>query len=603
MAGSVDKLLRTAQTQAKSGAFREAEATYRELLARFPANKRAQAGLAELAATVANAVGREPPRQLIGQLFALKRAGRDRDMVALVKKARMQFPRSLALLEIHANGLSALNDREGAAALYRELTKLNPLNPDYFGNLGNELMLLGKYDEAEDAYERILELQPTNPVALNNLGNVKNRLEFNKEALDHYEAAVKAAPNYVEARLNLAETLLSYGDVAKAGQQVEEVLKIDPGNLYARTKGAIVTARMGDKEAAREQIEAVLAIEPHFGPALKVKAGNHTFVKDDPFFGVMDVALQDPTIVGKDRANLEFTLGRARNDLDEPEAAFAHFARGNAIRKELVGYHISKDEKLFAEIKAGFAEPRPALPAETGQGPDPIFILGMPRSGTTLVEQIVTAHPMVAPGGELTDLGTGLRRFDWADPNGLQEIGPELRASYRETLKSLAGDKPYVTDKMPLNFRFIGVIKVLFPDAKIINLHRDPRAVLWSIYHHNFASDGNAYAHDLDDLVDYWHLYKDMMAHWNALYPGQIFDLKYEALTEDPDTVIRSLIDYLGLPWDEACLRPQDNKRVAKTASREQVKKPIYKGSSNAWQKYRPFVEKAFSRLDVWTDA
>ncbi|OOY33280.1 tetratricopeptide repeat-containing sulfotransferase family protein [Thioclava sp. F36-6] len=598
MAGPIDKTLRTAKTHAKSGAFAEAEALYREVLARFPGNKRAQAGLAEIAQTRASTRPMNPPRPVIDQLFGLKKSGRDREAAEAAARVLKQFPRAPAAMEVRAAALSALDDHEGAAALYRELVGMFPDAPDAHGSYGNELMALNRDDEAVAEFERVLELRPGDPVSLNNIGNAKRRAGDDKTARKLYQAAHEAAPDFAEAQLNLGNMLAKDGELEEAEFHLKAFLhKVPDHYLTLSSLGDLYLAK-GDKQSARESYERALHYRPGFPDALAGLAHIQRATADDPLFDALTASLAQPGHSAKQRAGLEFALGKLREESGETEAAFGHYTRGNALRKEAQGYTIARDVERFAQIKQAFPAPPAEIPETAPDGPEPIFIVGLPRSGTTLTEQIISAHPQVAPGGELTELSQQFNEFDWTDPDLLAQKAPEIRAEYREKLRKLGQGAPFVTDKMPLNFRWLGEIRALFPQAKIVHTNRDPRAVIWSIFRLNFSSDGNDYAYDLDDLVAYHGLYRDLMAHWRTLFGATLYDLDYEQLTATPEPVIRDMLAYLELPFDEACLRPQDNTRIARTASRDQVTKPIYKGSSQAWEKFAPHLEAAFAKLD-----
>ncbi|MAQ39187.1 MULTISPECIES: sulfotransferase [Thioclava] len=597
MAGPIDKTLRAAKTHAKSGAYAEAEALYREVLARFPGNKRAQAGLAEIAQSRATRP-MNPPRPVIDQLFGLKKSGRDREAAEAAARVLKQFPRAPVAMEVRAAALSALGDHEGAAALYRELVGMFPDAPDAHGSYGNELMALNRDDEAVAEFERVLELRPGDAVALNNIGNAKRRAGEQQESLEMYRAAHEAAPDFVEAELNLANVLVLSKKTQEAERHLSEVLRKLPDNYRALKTMGDVRHEHGDKPGAVDYYKRSLAINPDDVETIASLIMTTRISEGAPIVARLEALLEAPEHHDRLRVKLEFALGKAYEDIGNTEKSFAFYARGNARRKNLLGYTIEQDETLFAQIKQAFPTAPPAIPEVPQDGPAPIFIVGLPRSGTTLTEQIVSAHPMVAPGGEMTELGGAMSRLDWTNSEDFRAKADEIRAEYREALRAHANGAPFVTDKMPLNFRWVGPIRALFPDAKIVHLQRDPRAVIWSIYRLNFASDGNAYAHSLDDLVDYRALHQDLSAHWKTLFGETIYDLNYEQLVENPETEIRALIDYLELPFDEACLRPQDNKRIARTASRDQVVKPIYKGSSQAWEKYAPYLESAFAKLD-----
>ena len=227
----------------------------------------------------------------------------------------------------------------------------------------------------------------------------------------------------------------------------------------------------------------------------------------------------------------------------------------------------------------------------------PIFILGMPRSGTTLVEQIVSSHSEVTGAGELDYV----RRFGQAISQG--EINPStevilgFRQIYIEALKKRSNARFIVTDKMPQNFRYVGLILSAFPDANIIHVNRDPSATCWSNYKHFFATKGLGYSYALDDVVTYFGLYRDLMQFWQGHYEDRIYNLSYDNLTINQEDETRKLIQHIGLEWEDVCLSPHNNKRSVRTASSQQVRREIYQGSSQKWRKYEPFINGIFDKL------
>ncbi|PFG62811.1 Flp pilus assembly protein TadD [Thioclava sp. ES.031] len=599
MAGSVDKILLAARGHAKRGEIAQAEVLYREVLERFPGNKRAKAGLEALAqASKAKPAG-GPPRALVQQLMGLMQAGRNRELVHQANRALGMFPETVLLLEFRAAGQGALGDHAGAAETYRRLIALRPDHADTHGNLGNELMELGQHEDAIAQFERVLAMRPGDPVALNNQGNALLALGREAEARKRFEAALEVAPNDVHMLNNLGNLLLNEGDFVAARLRLEKGLSLDPHHVFLLNNLGIVLLAQGDMAGAQARFEAALSADPSYAEAWWNFSRLHRFVPDDPLLSQLETQAAAEGHSEHDRMLLDFALAKAQHDVGGTERAFALWHSANARRKAELGYDIAQDRKLFARLRDRFADPHPSIPETEADrsAPVPIFLLGLPRSGTTLVEQIVTQHSQVAPGDEIATLDREMSALDWSDPEALTREAERIRAAYYETLTGLADGKPFVTDKMPLNFRWIGAIRALFPRALIVHVHRDARATLWSIYRNFFSSAGNGYAHDLDDLVAYHGLYRDLMAHW-AAQPGAIVDCGYEALTEDPEARSRALIEALGLPWEDACLRPQDNARTVATTSNTQVRKPIYKGSSQDWEKYAPYLEATFAKLD-----
>lgn len=564
MSGSVDKTLRIAKAQAKSGAFAEAEALYREVLARFPSNKRAQAGLAELQAMRGQGPLGQPPRAMIEELVGLARARRFRDLVAATAPALARFPRAEPILELRAVGLLNIGDHRGAADLYKQLADMRPMDVELLGKLGNAQLMGGDAEGAVETFSRLLELPPGDAVAHNNLGKLLYLRGEVPEARRHIEAAVKLAPD----NPNLLDLL---GNLLKA---------------------------QGDIEGAKAQFDAALTLAPKSAAIHLNRALVQKFQPGDPQIATLEALHRNPSTPVSDRSQFGFALAKAYEDLGEIERSYARLKQANAERKAEIGYDTAQSRKLFDQIRKAFPAPHaPIAPLEAPTGPEPIFILGLPRSGTTLIEQIISSHPDVVAGGEREELNSALKALDWSSVAGFEREGAKIEASYREMLRRFGGEAGFVTDKMPSNFLWIGAIRALFPKARIVHVQRDPRAVLWSIYKMRFTGTGYGFGYDFGDLVAYHGLYRELMAHWRALFGDAVIDVDYEALTADPEPAIRALISALGLPWTEACLRPQDNTRAVNTASNLQVRRAIYTGSSQDWQRYAHLIGEAFAGL------
>ena len=283
------------------------------------------------------------------------------------------------------------------------------------------------------------------------------------------------------------------------------------------------------------------------------------------------------------RCNLSFALAKMYEDVGKLDQTFSHLSEGNALRKKLLKYSINQDHKLFTKLK----NTQPHFLKNSLQINDkpieatPIFILGMPRSGTTLVEQIISSHSEVTGAGELNYVS----RFELGLATGSMPIENKVlsvfRKKYLSKVSKLSNDKQFVTDKMPQNFLFIPLICAAFPEAKIIHVQRNAAATCWSNYKQYFASNDLGYCYDLKDVVEYYNLYSGIMKLWQSLYGNRIYDLNYESLTTDQENQTRKLINHLELNWEEACLSPQKNNRSVRTASQQQVRKEVYQGSSN----------------------
>jgi hypothetical protein len=286
---------------------------------------------------------------------------------------------------------------------------------------------------------------------------------------------------------------------------------------------------------------------------------------------------------------------------DIQHVAFDSYVTGGDLRQRLLAYEFRQDEQLFGRIRQTAPQFKDVVLDVTGEPVrhTPIFILGMPRSGTTLVEQIVSSHSEITGAGELnytqqfgSDLTVGQKPINF-------ETVQSFRKSYLAELAKRAEGQALITDKMPQNFRCIALICAAFPDAKIVHVQRSAEATCWSNFKHYFFSENLGYSYSLADTVAYYGLYKDLMQFWSQSYSDRIYHLDYDKVTEYQDPETRRLIEHLGLNWEDACLAPQNNKRSVKTASQQQVRQKVYKGSSQAWKKYEPFLGGAFDELEA----
>ena len=298
-----------------------------------------------------------------------------------------------------------------------------------------------------------------------------------------------------------------------------------------------------------------------------------------------------------------YALAKVYEDLGKQDDQFKFLHEGNRLRKQELNYSFVQDQNLFSIVKKMYISP-PSLSYEVSTI-RPVFILGMPRSGTSLVEQIIASHHAVYGAGELTTLA------DLIEPIVKDQLAkdkyklPEkaflsIREQYLDALSRFNVPENVITDKMPLNFQYIGFILSAFPEAKIVHLKRDAIATCWSIYKHYFSSAGNGWAYNLDDLAGFYGIYTDFMDFWHQSFPDKIYDLCYEDLTTNQEEETRKLLEYCELDWDENCLNFHTSKRVVKTISTLQVRQKMYQGSSEAWKKYEANLEPLIKALSSY---
>ena len=309
-------------------------------------------------------------------------------------------------------------------------------------------------------------------------------------------------------------------------------------------------------------------------------------------------SLYDTNLNEKEHIQICFALAKVFKDLGQIKKSFDFLKEGNACQKRFLNYKISQDQKLFLRIKqsARHIQERALKLSKKDSSPTPIFILGMPRSGTSLIEQIISSHTQVMGAGELWDINFHGASLSIGDKKCGEKAIKKFRNIYLKKISKISEGVSYVTDKMPQNFLHIALICSAFPEAKIVHTRRQPAATCWSNFKEYFPNGIN-YSFNLDDIVHYYSLYEDLMMFWNQYYKERIYHLDYELLTHNQNSATRDLISYLGLNWEDRCLYPERNNRSVRTASQQQVRSKVYRGSSDEWKKYKPFLEGKFDRL------
>jgi tetratricopeptide (TPR) repeat protein len=396
-------------------------------------------------------------------------------------------------------------------------------------------------------------------------------------------------------------TLKEQGKLEEAIKAYNKALTIKPDNAEAYNNMGVTLQEQGKLEEAIETYNKALAIKPDHAEAHRHLSILTKYTSDTAQISEVEALSQQDDIGDSDRCNLLYTNAKMQADLGDLSAAYASYVAGGGLRQKLLKYEFTQDEHLFDQIKRTAPQFKDVALNVTGKPirHTPIFILGMPRSGTTLVEHIVSSHSEVTGAGELPYVSQFGTKLVAGRTSPTLEAVSDFRERYLTGLSKRAEGQAFVTDKMPQNFQYIALICAAFPEAKIVHVQRNAEATCWSNFKHYFASKGLGYSYSLRDTVAYYGLYKDLMHFWSQTYGDRIYNLDYDKLTEDQEPETMRLIEYLGLNWEEACLAPQNNKRSVKTASQQQVRKKVYKGSSQAWRKYEPFLGGAFYGLEA----
>jgi tetratricopeptide (TPR) repeat protein len=490
-------------------------------------------------------------------------------------------------------------DLEAAKTLLIEACRLNPGDAESWLTLGTVNDRLNAPAEAETAYREALRLNADYGEAHQYLANLLVLLGRLTEATESYRRALRVKPHSIPANVNLGNVLVLQGRFAEALDSYQRALQIDPACRRASLGLAHLYERQGDPR------QAYVHIQPYLDPdkidadaAMIFAAMCRPLQRCDEAIALMEhlLAREKPPMDNKERIALHLRLGRLYDSQNRYDDAFRHFKDGNAIKARMwrfdVQAHIRRIDTLVATFNTAFMAraPRAATVSER-----PVFIVGMPRSGTSLVEQVLSSHPAVFGAGELEELTHIEARL----PAILGGSSPypecltiltaahceQLARRYLDKLAELSPQALRITDKMPDNFLRLGLIALLFPGARIIHCLRDPIDTCLSCYFQNFGP-GLAFAFDLAALAEYYRQYRRLMDHWRAVLNLSVLEVRYEDLVTNQEKVTRDLVAFCGLDWDERCLRFYESARAVSTASYDQVRQPLYTRSVERWRHY-----------------
>ena len=495
--------------------------------------------------------------------------------------------------------LADSGDLEACIGSYKQALKIQPHYATAYYNLGLALKEKGDLGSAIENYKQALKIKPNYPEIYNDMGLALKDYGDSEAAIESYKQAIKIKPDYADAYNNMGTILSDNGKPDAAIESYKQALNIDPNNCVFHVNISMALGDIGEKQASIDSCKVALKINPDDTRAFRHLSSLGYHKEHNEYVVKMQSLYLDLSITDEQRCNLSFALSKVFEDQNEIRQSLNYLETGNKLQKKILSYDIEIDREVFNQVKISHSDiTKFALqPAKKITEVKPIFILGMPRSGTTLVEQIISSHSKVLGAGELLYAG----KFGQSIATGVIEsnsrIIMDFRHRYIEALEKKCDGQAFVTDKMPNNFLYVGLIFSAFPNAKIIHVNRDPAATCWSNYKHFFGGKGLGYSYNLEDTVAYFGLYQDLMQFWYRHYQDRIYHLNYDRLTENQEDGTRKLIHYLGLEWEGECLSPQSNSRSVRTVSQMQVRQKIYQGSSQQWRKFEPFLNGIFDQL------
>jgi Tfp pilus assembly protein PilF len=492
------------------------------------------------------------------------------------------------------NGLLDTGHFADAAASYRRALALRPQYAEVHSNLGNALRELGQPSEALESYRHALELQPDLAEAHCNLGHVLLDLGQPDEALASYRRASEVDPRYAAAHAACALALRQQGDAAAAHDSCRRSLEIHPDRPASLALLAELQADQGEFAQAEDLLRRAIAREPDLPQAWAGLARYRKLTAQDAAWLASAQRIAAQPLPRRQAANLRYAIGKYFDDVGDFAAAFASYREANELMKHsATAYDASAVTERFDFIMRTFDSTWiERVRSAALQSTRPVFIVGMPRSGTTLAEQILASHPAVFGAGELTYWNVAASSCERRLRAGedAQTVLAQIADGYLRRLDGFSTDALRITDKMPANFVNLGLIHGLLPNARIIHMRRSPLDTCLSIYFH-YLPGANTYAHDLADLAHYYREYLRLMQHWRGtLANDALLEVPYEGLIDDQEGWSRRMLDFIGLPWDARCLDFHNTARNVTSSSNWQVRQPLNRAWQGRWRDYEAYL-------------
>jgi tetratricopeptide (TPR) repeat protein len=502
-------------------------------------------------------------------------------------------------------------DLSGAESCFIQALDQRPGDIDALNLLAMVLAAQKKYGEAVKQLQAALAIKPDDPVLLGNIGGLLNEANEPLTAIKYLHEALRIKPDHTDAIVSLALALESVGRIDQARKQIDRALKQQPAHARALMSMAILEKNCGNPQRAIEAFRRFRRYYPkEISPLVQILLSDR--VKEDLPELRQAESLVRESLPHRDSSALHQALAKAYDDLNRYDEAMTHLRSSKA---GITPFDMEAHRRDYSVLKELFVPAFMQERAGWGLHSDlPVFIVGMPRSGTSLVEQIIASHPKAYGAGELDDIGViaaafgmkGVRADAAVDPERIRALSAaQIAAAAEKYLESLSSRSPKasrITDKMPHNYERLGLIALLFPNARIIHCRRDAMDTCLSIYMQNLRQ-AHEYASDLRVLGEYYGEYVQLMELWQATLPLRILDVAYEQLIEDPPTQVRRIIDFLGLKWDDACLSFHRTRRSVSTSSHWQVRQPIYASSVRRWKNYREHLQPLIDGLGKYSTA
>jgi len=493
--------------------------------------------------------------------------------------------------------LLSVKKYEEVISKVKPLVKKFPNDYIFYNALGMALMNLGKFDESLEVLNKGIKLGENNIHVLNNLGLVHTYLANFQKASQYYDRALKIKPDFLNALINLANLKEKLNLNTDAIEILKTALKYYPEDYFLHYTIGTIYQFLGDFNKSHFHYKKSLSINPSYTEIYRLMSMTKKYQKNEKDIEILKDKINDKNLSEIKKMHLYFALGKAYDDTKDFDNSFLNYKMGNDIKDKLLNFNFNPDKRMLDSFKKNFGEQSNNLDLEINSDKKIIFIIGMPRSGTSLIEQVLSAHEKVAGAGELTFLTDAIYREFFLKPNqfDLSNITREklkkIQNFYMDKINQLNYSEQYIVDKAPLNFKWTGFIKMIFPNSYIINCNRDPMDICWSNYKQYYSSSNLGFAYSLNNLAHFYNLYNEYMIFWEKkLGQKNLLNIQYESFTENFQDELKKLLNFCDLDWSAKCIEFYKSKNSVSTASLAQIRKPIYKTSVAAWENYSSYL-------------
>jgi cytochrome c-type biogenesis protein CcmH/NrfG len=508
------------------------------------------------------------PKQLEEQVWEALKRGDAKRAISICEALNRQFPEFESGWHTASQLALKLGNAQMALDAIREALRMRPDHTPWMIQEGRCLARLGRIEDFANIVDRLSDTRINSPYELSALGMLLTQLGRREDALARYQEAAKLQPSDARHYYNIAS--------------------------LQRTLGRL--------EDAERNFSKTISLNPQDFEAYKLRSELRTQTTESNHVAELEAALEHGIGGRRGKAHLCYALAKELEDMGIDERSFEWLKEGADVRRSLMDYNADRDVETINTIREVFTPNVFAAPESGAQSREPIFVLGMPRTGTTLLERILASHTEIQSAGELSDFALELMKLVRAEA-GAQKVSRDelvrlstgidfarLGDEYVRSTRPFTGQTRHFIDKLPLNYLYVGLIHLALPNATIINVRRNPLDTCYAVYKTLFA-DAYPFSYDLGELARYYVAYHELMEHWNTVLPGKMYRIDYEALVTDTETTSRQLVEHCGLEWQPQCLKFHENSAASTTASAVQIRKPVYRSSVGRWRRFRQQLE------------